>query len=91
MGPRPTGRRLPTWGVSSCPTMVGVFVQLQGAYATSQQKTLQWFIVFYNTNHTLASFIQKSFSIGLQRLRKGLPSINMLKGQTGQQICVSCS
>ena len=36
MGPRPTGRRLPTWGVSSCPTMFGIPMQLQGAYATSQ-------------------------------------------------------
>ena len=32
---RPTGRRLPTWGVSPCPTMV-VFVQQQGAQAPSQ-------------------------------------------------------
>ena len=36
--PRQTGRRLSTWRVSSRPTMVGVPMQLQGAYTTSQPK-----------------------------------------------------
>ena len=36
IGPILTGRRLPTWEVSSCPTMVSVPMQLQGAYTTSQ-------------------------------------------------------
>ena len=35
---RPIGRRLPTWVVSSRPTMINVPMQLQGASATSQQK-----------------------------------------------------
>ena len=36
MGPIPTGRRLPTWGVSSHPSMIGIPMQLQGAAATSK-------------------------------------------------------
>ena len=39
IGPRPIGRKLSTWGVSSFPTMVGFPIQLQGASATSQLKT----------------------------------------------------
>ena len=38
VGLKPTGRRLPTWGVCSHPTMVGVPMQLQNASTTSQQK-----------------------------------------------------
>ena len=38
MGPRPIGKRLQTWGVSSRPSMVGVSMQLQGIYAISQEK-----------------------------------------------------
>ena len=65
---RPTGRRLPTWEVACHPTTVGVPVNLQGAYATSQQKYYrkQYLIAFYNTNHIFVSFMQNSFALGLQ-------------------------
>ena len=58
MGPTLMGKRLPTWGVSSHPTIVDVPVQLQGDYTTSQ-KQYEQSIAFYNINQRLVSFIQK--------------------------------
>ena len=45
MGPRLIGRRLPTWGVSSRSTMVGIPMQLQSAPPTYQLK--MQLIVFF--------------------------------------------
>ena len=55
MGPRLTGRRLPTWEVPSCPTMVSVLMQLKGAYAS--HKNMQQFIALYKTNHRFVAFM----------------------------------
>ena len=70
-----------TWAVSSCPTLVSIPIQLQGAYTTSKPK-MQQIIAFCNTNHRLVFFMQKlicaRFAVGFEN---GLPSIYTLKGQ----------
>ena len=49
MGTRPTDKKLPTWGVSSRPTMIGVPMHLQGTSTTSQLN-MQQIIAFLYTN-----------------------------------------
>ena len=78
MGPKLTGRRLSTWGVSSQPTTDSILMQLQGASAISQQTyTINHF--FY-ANHELLSFIQESiYSRVSISFKKGLPNANIPK------------
>ena len=59
MGPRLISRRLPTWGASSHPSIVGIPMQLQGT-TTTFQLNIQQIIAFLYLNPQ-----QKSFPAGL--------------------------
>ena len=86
IGATAASRILPTWGVSSYPTIVDITMQLQGT-STIHQQNLQEIIAFIDVKpQTFIIYPRIHMGQGNLSLKKGLPSLNILKGQTNQYI-----